>query len=130
MMPNEKRIMYYRRFLTASLCYAVVLPLSIWLQKIANLGSLEVLIALTPVLPVLWGVFAAMGLLESLDELQRQIQTSAMGFAALVTGLATFAYSFLEGIGWPRLDLVWVLPILISLWGIGIWLAGRRYRRK
>ncbi len=128
MTPSEGRKLYYRRFLAASAGYAVILPTSIWLLRTYEFGALEILIALLPVLPVCWGVYAAMRMLETLDELQRQIQTSAMGFSALVTGLATFAYSFLENIGWPRLDLVWVLPALIGLWGIGIWIAGKRYQ--
>lgn len=128
MTANQTRKRYFRQFLAASLAYALVLPISILLLKNIDFGALDFVVALAPVLPVIWGVLAAMGLLESLDELQRQIQTSAMGFAALVTGLATFAYGFLEGIGWPRLELIWVLPMLISLWGVGIWVAGRRYR--
>jgi hypothetical protein len=62
------------------------------------------------------------------DELQQRIQLLAIGFAAGVTGLLTFSYGFLEMIGMPHLSSIWVLPMMILLWGIGMAYFSRKYQ--
>ena len=42
--------------------------------------------------------------------------------------MLTFAYGFLENAGLPKLSYVYVLPLMITLWGIGGAIATRRYR--
>ncbi len=114
-------------FAIAVLAYVVVLPLSIWTLRTFELGALAYLVALAPMIPVIAGAAIIMRRIEGLDELQRRIQVQALGFSAMVTGLGTFAYSLMERVGLPPLALTWVLPLLIALWGIGIFLAKRKY---
>lgn len=128
MTNSPERRQYQRQFLLAGLGYLLVLPFSIWLLKTIDFGALEFAVVLSPVVPIIWGVRVSLRLLELMDELQQRIQLIALGFAAIVTGLVTFAYGFLEGIGWPRVELIWVLPLMIILWGVGKKFAERRYK--
>jgi hypothetical protein len=62
------------------------------------------------------------------DELQRRIQLEAIGLSFAATGILTFAYGFLEDVGFPRLSFIWILPLMVMLWGLGLGLASRRYQ--
>jgi len=83
------------------------------------------LVALSPMLPA-----AAMAWvkLRRMDELQRRIQLEALGFSFAGTAILTFSYGFLEGLGYPRLSMFAVWPILAGLWIVGLMLARRRYQ--
>jgi hypothetical protein len=117
-----------RAFIVVTIAYAVILPISIWTVQAFDLGALDYVIALLPMIPVIAGAMIIMYRLDHLDELQRRIQLHAIGFAALITGLGTFAYSLMERVGLPPLSLTWVLPILIAFWGVGVFLARARYK--
>jgi hypothetical protein len=116
-----------RAFIVVVIAYAVILPVSIWTLQEFDLGPLDYVIALLPMIPIVAGAMIIMHRIDHLDEMQRRIQLHAIGLAALITGLGTFAYSLMERVGLPPLSLTWVLPILIALWGIGIFIARRRY---
>jgi len=117
-----------RAFIFVTIAYSVILPVSIWTLRAFDLGPLAYGVALLPMIPVIAGAMIIMGRIDRLDELQRRIQVQAVGFAAMVTGLGTFAYSLMERVGLPPLSLTWVLPMLIALWGIGVFIARRRYK--
>ena len=113
--------------------YAVVLVGSIYLTKGMDGGPLKMVVALAPIVPIIFGGYAFVALLRQLDELQRRIHFEAFGFSIAITGiatfsLATFSLALLERAGYPILNLFWVLPMLIAFWGIGGALARRRYR--
>jgi hypothetical protein len=86
------------------------------------------LIAVAPVVPTIFALFAFVRFLGRMDELQRRIQLEALGFGFGATAILTFAYGFLENAGLPRLSYIWVLPAMVALWGIGGAVAARRYR--
>ena len=86
------------------------------------------LIALSPMLPALAMPWIILRELRRMDELQRRIQLEALGFSFAGTAILTFSYGFLEGLGYPRLSMFSVWPILAVLWVIGLLLARRRYR--
>jgi hypothetical protein len=44
------------------------------------------------------------------------------------TGLVTFGYGFLEGVGLPHLNSTFVLPLMAVLWGAGFAGLTLRYR--
>ena len=66
--------------------------------------------------------------LRRMDELQRRIQLEALGFAFAGTALLTFSYGFLEGLGYPRLSMFTVWPVMAALWIVGLLMARRRYQ--
>lgn len=63
-----------------------------------------------------------------MDELQRRIQLEGIAFAAGGAAILIFAYGFLESAGLPRLSLIWVFPLIVALWGLGLALASARHR--
>lgn len=125
-MSNQKTLA--RLFYLAAVGYVVLLPLSIIALRRFEFGVLAPVIALIPVLPVIWGGFITMKRIEQLDELQRRIQVHALGFAGIMTSLLAFSLGLLERVGTPQLSLVWVLPVMLALWGVGIQIAKWRYK--
>ena len=86
------------------------------------------LIALSPMLPAAAMAWIVLRELRRMDELQRRIQLEALGFSFAGTAILTFSYGFLEGLGYPRLSMFVVWPILAGLWVVGLALARRRYQ--
>jgi hypothetical protein len=125
---NNKR--YRNQMLVWAVTYCVVTYASVYTLK--NFGienfALRTLIALLPMLPIAWVGIIIMRFIRSLDELQQKIQLEAVIFSAVMTGLLTGAYGFMEGVGYPELDTIWVLPMLMVLWVVGQALARRRYQ--
>ncbi len=115
-------------FIAVTIAYMILLPLSIWSLREFEFGPFGYVVALLPMIPVIAGAIIIMRRIDGLDEMQRRIQVQALGFAAMVTGLGTFGYSLMERVGLPPLSLTWVLPIMIALWGVGIFIAKRKYQ--
>lgn len=125
---NKSAKPYLFEFGTSMGAYVVVLFGSVWLLERYPDASWRYLLAVAPVIPVLFALRAFLRQLNRIDELQRRIQLNAVAFAAGATGIATFTYGFLEGIGFPDLPTIWIFPMLVALWGIGILFAQRQYR--
>lgn len=84
--------------------------------------------ALVPMIPILFGFRAVLQFMERMDELQRQIALTSLAIAAGGTSLVTMTYGFLESLAdFPRLSWVWVFPILCVFWIIGGFVARRKY---
>src|SRR5215469_6537320 len=107
--------------------YVVVEPLSIWLLKGREQSPLRYLIAVLPVIPSAFALWAALRFFRSLDELQRRIQFEGLAFSFLATCLLTLTWGFLQNAGLPHADVIWVPTVLIILWGVGLGIASRRY---
>lgn len=90
--------------------------------------AVQVVIALIPVIPTIFVVIAVMRALRDSDELQQRIQLQAVTFSAIVTGLITFSYGFLENIGFPHLPSLFIFPLMIALWGIGAGIFAGKYK--
>ena len=86
------------------------------------------MIALSPMIPAAAMAWVVLRELRRMDELQLRIQLEALGFSFAGTAILTFSYGFLEGLGYPRLSMFTVWPILATLWIVGLVLASRRYR--
>jgi hypothetical protein len=69
-----------------------------------------------------------MRLLADSDELQQRLHLLAITVAAVLTGFITFTYGFLENLGFPPFPTIWILPMMITLWGLGLGYFSRRYR--
>lgn len=88
----------------------------------------QIVIALIPVIPTIFVLIAVMRALRDGDELQQKIQLQAVTFSAIVTGLITFSYGFLENVGFPRFPTLFTFPLLLALWGIGAGIFSRKYQ--
>ncbi|HEY3974030.1 MAG TPA: hypothetical protein VGM18_13570 [Candidatus Sulfotelmatobacter sp.] len=126
MDANHKR--YLKEFLPAMAAYAVVTLISVWVLKQHGHSPLRYLIAITPVVPSGFAMWAAIRYFRGLDELQRRIQFEGLAFSFLATCLLTLTWALLQNAGLPPADIIWVPPLLIFLWGIGGCVASRRYR--
>ena len=125
---NPKRKYWFNRFIGSAVAYSITVPVSIKVVQTYDLGGLDWLVVLTPMIPTIYGVVCMMKLTDTLDEMQRDIHLKGLAFAAIVTALGSFAYGFLEGLGWPQLELIWILPIMLGLWPIGRMIARRKYQ--
>ena len=81
-----------------------------------------------PVIPSAFAMWAAIRFFRGLDELQRRIQFEGVSFAFLGTCLISLTWGFLQNAGLPHADVIWVTPLLIILWGLGLGIASRRYQ--
>jgi VIT1/CCC1 family predicted Fe2+/Mn2+ transporter len=119
---------YSRRFTLAMVGYVITILVTQSLLNNMEANSVpSYLVSIIPVLPVGFGMFAFLTYLRSMDELQRQIQLDAVGFSVASTSLLSFTLGMLETAGLPSIGLVWVMPMLIAFWGIGLYFAGKRY---
>lgn len=90
--------------------------------------SAQIIISLTPVIPIIFVIIAILRALGDSDELQQLVQLSAVTFSAITTGLITFSYGFLENIGFPKFPTIWMLPIMFFLWGISLGYFWKKYK--
>jgi hypothetical protein len=119
---------YVLEFGGAMALYAIVIVVSVALLKAQPHAAWRVPVALAPVVPAALGVAAFVRLLGRMDDLQRRIQLEALGLAFGATSILTFAYGFLEGVGFPHLSWIWIFPFMVALWGLGLAVASWRYR--
>ncbi len=124
--------MWGRRYVlelgSATLAYVAMLVATIfWLRHHWGSQPANATVALLPMLPALGICWAILRQIRRVDEFQRQVQLEALAMAFAGTALITFSYGFLEGVGYPRLSMFVVWPIMVVLWNAGIVVCGRRY---
>ena len=110
--------------------YAAVLALSIVLlvTVTGTSGPVAAVVALLPMIPASAICWVVLRQLRRMDELHRRIQLEALAFAFAGTAIVSFSYGFLETVGFPRLPMFTVWPVMATLWIVGLRLANRRYR--
>lgn len=86
------------------------------------------LLVLVPMIPVYLFARAVVEFSRSWDELQRRKAMDAVLVAFVVVGFGTFAYGFLEGVGFPKLDTIWILPMLLAVQGLAQIFVARKYQ--
>ena len=112
--------------------YSLALFASIWLikQGIASV-PLRAVVAVLPVLPIALMMGAGLRYLREIDELQRRIETEAIGIASLLVALLYFAGGLLQKAKVVDLDaamaMIWVFPLLCAAYGIAKMVLARRY---
>ncbi|MBK0063503.1 MULTISPECIES: hypothetical protein [unclassified Acinetobacter] len=109
--------------------YVVILIISLKALTHIENQSLKVLVSLLPVLPVILVFWVIIRQFIRFDELQRKIQLQALAISFLGTAFLTFSYGFLENIGFPKLTMFIVWPIMGTFWSmstiIGTWYYNR-----
>jgi hypothetical protein len=120
---------YLKELALAFAAYGLLLVGSIeLLQHVAIAAPWRDLLALTPMLAAVTMPWVIVRELRRMDELQRRIQLEALGFSFAGTAVLSFSYGFLEGLGYPRLSMFSVWPLMAVLWVVGLLLARRRYQ--
>jgi hypothetical protein len=122
----------YRRYAIqlalAIICYAIVLIISLKLIPSVTRGWLQVLVAIAPVVPVIFVLASIVRLLSRIDEMQRRIHLEAVALAAGITALLALTCGFLENAGLPRLSGFWTFTSIGVLWAIFALILPRHYR--
>lgn len=123
---------YLRALWPIMVAYSLTLFLSLWLVKhgIDSL-PLRALVAILPALPIALLMRAALRYLREIDELQRRIETEAIGIASLLVALLYFAGGLLQKAKVIDLDaaaaMIWVFPLLCLVYGIARMALTKRY---
>lgn len=112
----------------AILAYLMVLVGSVTVVQANHEASWKYFVVVLPVIPAALVIFLTVRTLERLDEVQKRTQMQALGFSMVATGLLTFGYGFLEGVGLPHLNFTVVLPLMALFWGLGSLGLALRYR--
>ena len=133
MTAAEKR--YTHRMIITMSLYCVLLFASILaLRGFAADWPLlaKALLAITPVVPVVFFCKAYVRFLNECDELMRRIELEAIGLSSVVVGLLFLSLGFLGRAKIIALDgitvAVWVFPLLCGFYGITKWFAAKRYQ--
>jgi hypothetical protein len=119
---------YVLEFGASMAAYAVILVISVLLVESHPHAAWRIPVALAPVVPAGFALVAFLRYLHDADEMLQRVQLEAIGFSFGATGMLTFAYGFLQNVGFPPLSWIYILPLMIALWGIGSAVASKRYR--
>jgi hypothetical protein len=119
---------YLREFLLAMALYTLAVVGTSWLLKRSEPSPWRFLIAVIPLIPSALALMSILRFVRSMDELQQRIQLYAISFAASATAMVTLTVGFLENAGFPRPSWIWVCPMLIWFWGLGLFMFTRRYK--
>ena len=125
---NQVHWRYTIELSAALICYAIVLVGSI--KLLGSYGETEwrYPLALSPMIPALAALIAFIRFFRGVDELEQRMHLEGLAFAFGASALATFAYGFLEGAGFPHLNWTFVWPVMAMFWIVGGVLARNRYR--
>lgn len=124
---------YIRALWPIMIAYSLSLFGSIWLIK-RGIDSvpLRAAVAIVPALAILLFMGAAVRYLREVDELQRRIETEAIGIAAMTVSFLYFAGGLLDKAKVIAVDaataMIWVFPMTMLVYGIAKFFAVRRYR--
>ena len=128
--PAGKR--YIRALWPIMIFYSLSLFGSIWVIKrgIASV-PLRAVIAVLPALAIVLLMRAGLRYLREIDELQRRIETEAIGAASLLVSVLYFAGGLLEKAKVLHFDaaaaMIWVFPLLMLFYGGAKYIFTRRY---
>ena len=118
MQPHVKR--YFVQMGGSILGYMLVLFGSVYILRSGDHGpAARGILAISPVIPSLFGLYAVLTFYRAIDELQQRIMAEAMLAASLLVGFGTFAWGFLEGaMDLPAIPTIWIFPALIGTYGL------------
>lgn len=128
--PASRR--YMRAMWPIMAGYALTLFASVWLIK-RGIESIPLRSAVALLPLVALGLFmrAALRYLREVDELQRRIETEAIGIASLLVSLVYFGGGLLEKAKVVDVDagvaMIWVFPLLCLVYGFAKIVLTRRY---
>jgi len=110
------------------IAYLIVLVVSVKLLGSFGDTGWRYPLALSPMIPATAALIAFLRFFRGVDELEQRIHLEGFAFGFGASALATFAYGFLEGVGFPHLNWTFVWPVMGTFWTIGNLLARNRYR--
>ena len=122
------RKQYRRRMTMALIVYAAILVPSIPLISAYPDAAWRYPLAIAPIMPFIYGIFAYVRYLRLVDELQRRIALEALAIAFGASAAITFGYGLLQLAGLPDINWSFVWAVMGGCWILGGLYADRRYR--
>ncbi len=121
----------YQRHVMLAMSVYVGFMLLVW-PAVRHMQStpLKVLLALAPVLPMLYVIALMARRIRDSDELEQRTHLVALGVATAVVGAASLVGGFLAAAHVAPLDgtvLIWVFPLMMLSYGTTRSWVGRRY---
>ena len=101
-----------------------------WMLEVWELGAgTRLALALVPVAAYVYTLVGFLRLLRETDEMQQRIHLEALAIAFPSSAVAIFACEYLRKAGFiTALKPDWALMIMLLLWGLGLFIAWRRYQ--
>ena len=125
-VESSKR--YGREFGGAMTWYALLMLGASYLAQRVD-ASWRLPLALVPMVPLWFAMQAALRFFRRADEFARRVMMEAVSFAFVAGVMVSMSYGLAEAIAdLPRLSWTWVPPLFLALWGLGGYLAHRRYK--
>lgn len=125
-MADKPRSGYTTRLVGAIAVYGIVLTASLLLLD----GDMEqpwrTVVALLPVIPMVYVVWVVVARIRSLDEYWQQVHLTALPIAFLGSMLVAFTWGFLQNAGIAPLDGFVMFAVMAGLYLMGLWVARRR----
>jgi len=87
----------------------------------------EIPLALSPVIPVYFVIRAIVRFIGRMDEFQKKIFMETAVITLLAVTLSAFAYGFLEGQGFPPVNLLVAASMVLPLYFLIYFIVKRKY---
>lgn len=134
MAMREVHKRYLRELFTAMTAYVVLIIVFGVLVPKTDSTFWRAVLALLPLVPILFVIRALVRVVRDQDELERRIDLEAIAIASMTTGFGFFSLGLLLSaeVGWTMpadAIAIWVMPCLFATFGIAKLLIVRRYRR-
>lgn len=129
-MSRLSQKQYEWRVLAAMSLYMLCMLLEWPLVRTATRLSIKCLLALVPVVPMVYVIALLARRIRASDELEQQTHLIALGIATAVVGALSLIGGFLSIANVVMLDgsiLIWVFPGLMFCYGAARWWVARRY---
>jgi hypothetical protein len=116
---------HYRRQLSVSMVAYMAAMLLVWpLSRTAASVPLKVLLAVVPVLPMLFVIGLMARRIAASDEFEQRVHLLALGAATALLGALSLVGGFLDAAGVLALHgsiLIWVFPVTMIGYGVARW---------
>jgi hypothetical protein len=119
---------YYLEVYAAIAIYILLAVICLPLVHSVGSPTAQLLLALAPGIGVLGMAIAIARWILSADEYQRQRLLEAVAVGGAITAVWTMIYGFLEQVGFPRLSMFWVWPVMALTWGAWSLIIKLRHR--
>jgi len=109
--------------------YVVVLVASMWLlRSTPPASSWRIPLALAPIVPIVFVVRNGIRATREMDELEQRIALEGAAFAQTTMIVSAIAYGFLQAVGFPAVNAMFLGLGLVALSTIGRRVAAWKYR--
>ncbi len=116
MLEREANKRYNLELVASLAAYVVILVPALYFGSRMEDSALRTAIMLSPMIGFMLALWAVVRMFQRIDEYQRLWTLENLAIAAAVTAGVTFTYGFLENVGFPRLSMFAVWPLMGGAW--------------